>query len=93
MKQINIRVPDEIAAFVAKEAKARNMRSESEIWRVLIERGYLKESGLDEKVDALLKLSVQNLCVAQRAAGHVSENLLEQAHKDTRDMLERMGLR
>ncbi len=92
MIQVNVRVPEEIVAYVSREAKARNSRSESEIWRQLIERGYLKESGLEEKIEALLKVCVQNLCVTQRGVGHVSEDLLEQARTDTRSMLERMGL-
>lgn len=95
--KITVRVEDEIAQYVKEETKKRKMKNESEMWRVLIERGMIRNDDLNERINALIKLSAQTLCVSQvLLTDGVDESkngteLLNVARADALELLKKLG--
>lgn len=92
MKTVSIRLPDETIAFVKHEARKRGLDTEAEMWRIIIERGIANTEGSQAKLEALVKIAVQSLCLVQRLAGSHDESLLEHARQDSKNLLQRMGM-
>ncbi len=98
MQQVHFHVPDEIAAFVAKTARARK-QSEPSVWREVVMlgvRGLTREiqigNGDEEatarKIDLLLRTAIQTLTTTRRLTGHIKEDLVVLAKQDALAILE-----
>lgn len=92
MRAVSIRVSEDTIAFIKQEARRRGIKTESEMWRIIIERGVAATEGANGKLDALLKIGVQTLCLSQRVAGVHEESLIKEAREDSRVILKKMGV-
>lgn len=89
MHQITFRVTDENLALVRRLARQRQI-PQAEIWRELVDRGIHRSDPVTSQLEQLSKLVVQALCMGQRVAGHLDEELIEQARDDARLLIARM---
>lgn len=86
MKLITVRVPDDIASFVARTARKRNVK-ETVVWRELINRGVNGSDQTQEKLDLILRSSIQALTIGRRVAGTMDEDLVALAAEDAKTLI------
>lgn len=100
MIEVRFYVQEEIAQFVTRTARIRNGK-EPAVWRELAMLGYRAMNGIQEnptqdpkaivdRLDLILKTSVQNLTIARRLTGHVNEELVKSAKEDAVVILQEM---
>ena len=90
MIRIGIRVNDESAEFVRREAAPCGTAG-SAIWRELIEQGIHRSDEVLFQLERLSKPVVQSLCMGQRVAKHVKPELVDMARNDARLLIARMN--
>ena len=89
MRQITLRVSDESLAFVRRTSR-QNKTAEAFIWRQLIETGIHRSDEVIVHLEMIAKLVVQALCMSQRMADHIDEDLVEKAREDALILINRM---
>ena len=87
MHAVTIRFPREVVTYVRREAKKRRV-DEAIIWRDLVDSGIYKTDVEKYRSGEILSITVQNLCLLRRLAGHIDESLIDQANEDARRALE-----
>ena len=101
MIEVRFRVPDDVAAYVARAAREQK-QSESSVWRELVRMGYtaarIPDAGsgkspqnYDQQLNVLLRTTVQTLTTVRRLTGHVNENLVRLAQEDALSILKVEG--
>ena len=86
MHAVTVRFPQFVISYVRSEAKKRRM-SEANIWRDLVDSGIYNANLEKYRSGEVFNLTVQNLCLLRRLAGHVDESLIDQANEDARRAL------
>ena len=90
MFAVNVRFPREFVFYVRRQAKQRGI-AESQVWRELVAIGMHNKAMVDEGLDSLIGLTIQNLCVSRRLAGHLDESLIDLAREDARRAIDSIG--
>lgn len=89
MIQVSLRIDEETAKFVRREARRRKT-NDSVIWRDLIESGVARSDAMVTKIDRLLRISVHNLAMSQKILSLLDRDGVERARRDARHMLARL---
>lgn len=92
MRHVTIRVPEETLDFVRREARNRRISS-ADMWRQLIETGVQGSDNVLSEIQSNLRVTIQALCMSQRVAHHLNQDLVEKAREDARTLIERMETR
>lgn len=74
-----------------RHAAGERRTAEAEVWRELIQLGIHRSDDVLSQLDRLTTLVVQALCMSQRVALHLKEDLIEEARNDARGILARIA--
>ena len=88
MKQITVRVPDDTVNLVVKLARKRGV-NEADVWRELIDHGCSGFDHTQEKLDLIIRSSIQALTICRRFAGTIDEGLVLQAAEDAQSLIKK----
>ena len=91
MLSVTVRYPEEFVATVRRLAKQRRV-DEAVIWRELVATGIQRTDTDNGLIQTAFNLTIQNLCLSRRVAGHLDESLIDLAKEDAKRTLEEIGV-
>ena len=86
MTPFTFRIEDDDYLFISKQAKKKKIPA-AQYGRMIFEKGLLMDRLLDEKIDLLLKTSIQAYAMSAMIAFDKNPDLYEQAKKNAKDTL------
>lgn len=89
-RSVSVRYPAEVVEYVKSKAKKMGLE-DSEMWRLIVEKGIESIEEHDTVLNNILKVSVQSLCLNRRLAGNADTELVVAAQEDAKSILRKIA--